>query len=334
LFAYVARRLLETLPVLLGVSVVVFLILRLIPGDPAIVLLGERATPQSVQRLREQLGLNQSWPVQYGRFVQGVLRGDLGSSVRTNRPVLEEARARFPATVELTVAALLLACLFGVGAGIVSALFRGSLADHGSRLLSLAGVSIPIFWLGLVLIWVFAVQLRWLPPDGRLGAEVRYTPVTNFVLLDAALLRRPDLAADALRHLVLPALALCTVPMAIIARMTRSSMLEVLQADYVRTARAKGLRERSVTWGHAFKNASLPIVTVVGLQVGILLSGAILTETIFAWPGVGRWIYESILNRDYPVVQGMALLLATVFVVVNLGVDVLYAALDPRIKVP
>jgi peptide/nickel transport system permease protein len=333
MIAYVARRLLETLPVLVGVSVVVFLILRLIPGDPAIVLLGERATPQSVQRLRDQLGLNQPWPVQYGRFVQGVLRGDLGRSARTNRPVLEEARARFPATVELTVAALLLACLFGVGAGIVSASFRGSLADHGSRVLSLAGVSIPIFWLGLVLIWVFAVQLRWLPPDGRLGAEVRYTPITNFVFVDAVLLRRPDLAVDALRHLVLPALALCTVPMAIIARMTRSSMLEVLQADYVRTARAKGLRERAVTWGHAFKNASLPIVTVVGLQVGILLSGAILTETIFAWPGIGRWIYESILNRDYPVVQGMALLLATIFVVVNLGVDVLYAALDPRIKV-
>ena len=184
-----------------------------------------------------------------------------------------------------------------------------------------------------MLIWVFAVQLRWLPPDGRLGADMRYTPITNFVLVDAVLLRRPDLAVDALRHLVLPALALCTVPMAIIARMTRSSMLEVLQADYVRTARAKGLRERAVTWGHAFKNASLPIVTVVGLQVGILLSGAILTETIFAWPGIGRWIYESILNRDYPVVQGMALLLATIFVVVNLGVDVLYAALDPRIKV-
>jgi peptide/nickel transport system permease protein len=333
MIVYVARRLLETVPVLVGVSVVVFLILRLIPGDPAIVLLGERATPQSVQRLRDQLGLNQPWPVQYGRFVQGVLRGDLGSSARTNRPVLEEARARFPATVELTVAALFLACLFGVGAGIVSASFRGSLADHGSRLLSLAGVSIPIFWLGLVLIWVFAVQLRWLPPDGRLGAEVRYTPVTNFLLVDAVILRRPDLAADALRHLVLPAVALCTVPMAIIARMTRSSMLEVLQADYVRTARAKGLRERAVTWGHAFKNASLPIVTVVGLQVGILLSGAILTETIFAWPGIGRWIYESILNRDYPVVQGMALLIASIFVVVNLGVDILYAALDPRITV-
>jgi peptide/nickel transport system permease protein len=332
-FAFFTRRLVETLPVLLGVSVVVFLILRLVPGDPAIVLLGERATAQNVQRVREQLGLNQPWPVQYWRFVQGLARGDVGRSIRTNRPVLEEARSRFPATVELTMAALGLACLVGVSAGVISAIWRGSAADHASRVLSLAGISIPIFWLGLVLIWIFAVQLRWLPPDGRLDAGTRYTPTTNFVLLDALLQRRADLAVNGLRHLILPALALSTVPMAIIARMTRSAMLEVLRADYVRTARAKGLRGRTVTWRHAFQNAGLPIVTVVGLQVGFLLSGAILTETIFAWPGVGRWIYESILNRDYPVVQGMALMVALIFVVVNLVVDALYAFLDPRIRV-
>ncbi len=331
--AFTLRRMIETVPVLIGVSVVVFLVLRLIPGDPAIVLLGERASEQNVARLREQLGLNQPWSVQYWRFVQGLGRGDIGRSARTNRPVLEEARSRLPASIELTSAALLVACIVGVTAGIVSATLRGSAADHAARFLSLAGVSIPIFWLGLVLIWVFAVQLRWLPPDGRLDADTRYTPITNFVLLDAILQRRPDLALNALRHLILPALALCTVPMAIIARMTRSSMLDVMRADYVRTARAKGLRERSVTWGHAFKNASLPILTVVGLQVGFLLSGAILTETIFSWPGIGRWIYESILNRDYPVVQGMTLLVALIFVLVNLVVDVLYAALDPRIRV-
>jgi peptide/nickel transport system permease protein len=331
--AFTLRRLLETVPVLIGVSVVVFLVLRFIPGDPAIVLLGERATPQNVARLREQLGLNEPWSVQYWRFVQGLGRGDIGRSARSNRPVLEEARSRLPASIELTVAALLVACVAGIGAGIVSATLRGSAADHTSRILSLAGISIPIFWLGLVLIWIFAVQLRWLPPDGRLDADTRYTPITGFVFVDALLLRRPDLALNALRHLILPAIALSTVPMAIIARMTRSSMLEVMRADHIRTARAKGLPERTVTWRHGFKNASLPIITVVGLQVGFLLSGAILTETIFAWPGIGRWIYESILNRDYPVVQGMTLLVAVIFVLVNLVVDVLYATLDPRIRV-
>ena len=331
--AFALRRVLETVPVLIGVSVVVFLVLRFIPGDPAIVLLGERATPQNVARLREQLGLNEPWSVQYWRFVQGLSRGDAGRSVRSNRPVLEEARARLPASIELTVAALLVACVLGIGAGIVSATLRGSAADHASRVLSLAGISIPIFWLGLVLIWIFAVQLRWLPPDGRLDADTRYTPTTGFIFVDALLQRRPELAVNGLRHLILPAIALSTVPMAIIARMTRSSMLEVMRADHVRTARSKGLPERTVTWRHAFKNAALPIITVVGLQVGFLLSGAILTETIFAWPGIGRWIYESILNRDYPVVQGMTLLVAVIFVLVNLVVDVLYAALDPRIRV-
>jgi len=331
--AFALRRVLETVPVLIGVSVVVFLVLRFIPGDPAIVLLGERATPQSVARLREQLGLNEPWSVQYWRFVQGLSRGDIGRSVRSNRPVLEEARSRLPASIELTVAALLVACGLGIGAGIVSATLRGSAADHSARVLSLAGISIPIFWLGLVLIWIFAVQLRWLPPDGRLDADTRYTPTTGFIFVDALLQRRPDLAVNGLRHLILPAIALSTVPMAIIARMTRSSMLEVMRADHIRTARSKGLPERTVTWRHAFKNASLPIITVVGLQIGFLLSGAILTETIFAWPGIGRWIYESILNRDYPVVQGMTLLVAVIFVVVNLVVDVLYAALDPRIRV-
>jgi peptide/nickel transport system permease protein len=332
MLSFTLRRLLESVPVLVGVSVVVFLFLRLIPGDPAVALLGERATPQALVRVRDQLGLNQPWNVQYLRYAQGILRGDVGRSIRTNRPVLEEARGRFPATVELTVAALFLAVGVGVGSGLISATWRGSAVDHASRVLSLAGISIPIFWLGLVLIWIFAVQLHWLPSDGRLDADTRYVPSTNFVLLDALLQRRGDLAVNALRHLVLPAVALSTVPMAIIARMTRSAMLDVLRADYVRTARAKGLREWSITWRHAFKNASMPVVTVIGLQVGILLSGAILTETIFAWPGIGHWIYDSILNRDYPVVQGMSLVVAFIFVAVNLLVDVLYAALDPRIR--
>jgi peptide/nickel transport system permease protein len=332
MLTYTLRRLAEAVPVLAGVSVVVFLFLRLIPGDPALTLLGERANEQNLARVREQFGLNQPLHVQYWRFAERALHGDLGRSIRTNRPVMEEARSRFAATVELSVAALTLAVVAGVGAGVVSAMRRGSLADHLARVLSLAGISMPIFWLGLVLIWVFGVQLQWLPTDGRLDATVRYTPVTNFVLIDAVLQRRWDLIPNLLRHLALPAVALSTVPMAVIARMTRSAMLEVLRADYVRTARAKGLPERMVIFGHALRNAALPVVTIVGLQVGFLLSGAILTETIFAWPGVGRWVFESILNRDYPVVQGMTLAVAVIFVAVNLLVDILYALLDPRIR--
>ncbi len=332
MLAFTARRLLETIPVLAGVSVVVFLFLHLIPGDPAMTLLGERANPQNLQRVREQLGLDQPLYVQYGRYVLSLLHGDLGRSIRTNRPVLEEARGRFPATIELSAAALLIAVVVGAGGGMLSASWRGSWVDHLARVVSLVGISMPIFWLGLVLIFLFAVWLQWLPPDGRLDAGLRYTPVTGFVFLDALLLRRADLAINGLRHLILPALTLSTVPMAIIARMTRSAMLEVLRADYVRTARAKGLAPWRVTLHHALKNAALPVVTIVGLEVGFLLSGAVLTETIFSWPGIGRWIFESILNRDYPVVQGMTLVVALIFVAVNFLVDVAYAALDPRIR--
>jgi peptide/nickel transport system permease protein len=333
MLSFASRRLVEALPVLVGVSIVVFLFLRLIPGDPALTLLGERANEASLRRVREQLGLNEPLHVQYARYVQRLAHADLGRSIRTNRPVMDEARTRFPATIELSVVALVLATIVGVGAGLVSATWPGSIVDHVSRVLALTGVSMPIFWLGLVLIWLFAVQLRWLPSDGRLDADVRYTAATNFVLIDAALQRRGDLAVMALRHLALPAIALSTVPMAIIARMTRGAMLDVLRSDYIRTARAKGLREQRVTTGHALKNAAMPVVTVIGLQVGILLSGAILTETIFAWPGIGRWIFEAILNRDYPVVQGMSLVIAVIFIAVNLVVDILYAWLDPRIRV-
>jgi peptide/nickel transport system permease protein len=331
--AFAARRLLETIPVLIGVSIVVFLFLRLIPGDPAVVLLGERATEQSVQRVREQLGLDQPLHVQYGRYLARLARFDLGRSIRSNRPVWDEARSRFPATVELSAAALAVAVAVGVGGGIVSATWRGSAVDHVSRVLALTGISMPIFWLGLVLIWVFAVQLRWLPPDGRLDADTRYAPITNFVLVDALLQRRGDLALTAVRHLVLPALALSTVPMAIIARMTRGAMLEVLRADYVRTARAKGMGWRVVDRRHVLRNAMLPVSTVIGLQTGLLLSGAILTETVFSWGGMGQWMYQAIGNRDFPVIQGGILFLAVVFVVVNLLVDLSYAVLDPRIRV-
>lgn len=329
---YTIRRLIETVPVLIGVSVVVFLFMRLIPGDPALTLLGERATEANLARVREQLGIDKPIYVQYGRYVEGLSRLDIGRSIRSNRPVLGEAMGRFPATIELALTALTVATIIGVAGGIVAGVGRGTIADHVARVVSLGGVSIPIFWLGLVLIWIFAVQLGWLPADGRLSAATRYAPRTGFVVIDGLWAGRQDLVRDALWHLVLPALALSTVPMAVIMRMTRSAMLEVLRADYIRTARAKGLRERVVTIRHAFKNAALPVVTTIGLQVGFLLSGAILTETIFSWPGIGRWVFESILTRDYPVVQGMSLMVATIFVTVNLVVDLIYAAIDPRIS--
>jgi peptide/nickel transport system permease protein len=246
--------------------------------------------------------------------------------------VTTELGQRFPATAELTLVAMLIAILVGIPAGIISATRRGSLFDHASMVVALAGVSMPIFWLGLMLAWFFGVQLRWLPFSARLDTGARFTPITNLLLLDALIRTDWGIFIQSLRHLALPALALSTVPMAIIARMTRGAMLEVMSQDFVRTARAKGLRDRVVIGGHALKNALLPVVTIVGLQVGALLSGAILTETIFSWPGIGRWVYESIQARDYPVVQAMTLIIALIFVVANLLVDLSYAWLDPRVR--
>lgn len=329
---FAIRRVIETIPVLIGVVSIVFLFLHLIPGDAALVLLGERANEASLTRIRSQLGLDQPLYVQYGRYIASLSRLDVGKSVRTNRPVIDEALGRFPATIELALTALVISSVVGVSGGIIAGVGRGRFPDHVAQVFSLLGVSIPIFWLGLVLIWIFAVQLHWLPSDGRLAATTKYTQITGFVMIDAIIQGNSALFFDALSHLTLPALALSTVPMAVTMRMTRSAMLEVLRADYIRTARSKGLRERVITIRHAFKNASLPVVTTIGLQVGFLLSGAILTETIFSWPGIGRWVFESILNRDYPIVQGMSLIIAMIFVVVNLIVDLVYGALDPRIS--
>ncbi len=332
MLAYTIRRVASLVPVLLGASILVFLFLHLIPGDPAEAMLGDRATAEGVARLRALYRLDDPWPVQYLDYVGRALQGDLGRSIRTNNPVVQELGVRFPATAELTLAAILLATIVGIPAGILSATKRGSLFDHGSMIVALAGVSMPIFWLGLMLAWFFGVQLKWLPFSARLDTGARFTPITNLLVLDAVLRADWNILGQALRHLALPALALSTVPMAIIARMTRSTMLEVLNQDYVRTARAKGLRERLVVSRHALKNAMLPVVTVVGLQVGILLTGAILTETIFSWPGVGKWVYDSINLRDYPVVQSMMLVISLIFVVANLLVDLSYAVLDPRVR--
>ncbi|KEF35302.1 MULTISPECIES: ABC transporter permease [Deinococcus] len=341
--SYVIRRLLRTLLVMLGISVVVFAFVRAIPGDPATALLGERATPEAAAALREQLGLNKPWFInfgnptnpldaQYPRYVGQLLRGDLGSGLKSNIPVREELASRFPATAELSVAALLFALVVGLPAGIVAALRRNSFWDNAATTVSLVGVSMPVFWLGLLLSYFFAVQLGWLPPSARLGNEYSIEPITGFYVLDALLRGQPAAAWDAVRHLILPAVALGSIPLAIIARITRSSLLEVLGQDYVRTARAKGLAPRHVTIKHALRNALLPVVTVVGLQAGALLGGAVLTETIFSWPGLGSWVYEAISQRDYPVIQGGVIFAALVVSVVNLLVDLSYAALDPRIQ--
>lgn len=328
---YAIKRFLTIIPVLLGVSLIVFSFIHLIPGDPAVAMLGERATPQRVAEVRAQLGLDRPLSTQYLIYIGKILRGDFGASILRGDPVLRDLVRRFPATVELAGAAILIAILVGVPMGIVSAVWRNSLFDGGSRLVALTGVSMPIFWLGLMLAWFFGVVLRWLPTGFRLGTDVTLVPVTNFYILDSLLTRNPDALRSSLRHLILPALALSTIPTAVIARMTRASLLEVLSQDYIRTAESKGLPQTIVILRHAMRNALLPVLTVTGLQVGRLLAGAILTETIFSWPGIGLWIYESIQARDYPIVQGATLFIATIFVMVNLVTDLLYAAVDPRI---
>ena len=329
---YAIRRSLTIIPVLLGVSVLVFSFVHLIPGDPAVTMLGERATPQKVAEVRARLGLDRPIHEQYLLYIGKAIRGDLGVSIVRGDPVFTDILHRFPATVELAAAAIVIAILFGIPIGIVSAVWRKSLIDSLSRVLALTGVSMPIFWLGVMLAWVFAVELHWLPTGARLDSAADYEPMTHFVLIDAVLQRNWAMIPDALRHLVLPAVALATIPLAVIARMMRASMLEVLSRDYIRTADAKGLSRAAVVLRHGLRNALLPVLTVVGLQVGSLLAGAILTETIFSWPGIGRWVYESIESRDYPIVQGASLFIGVVVVVVNLLTDLLYAAVDPRIK--
>jgi len=329
---YAIRRSLTVVPVLLGVSVLVFSFVHMIPGDPALTMLGERATPEKVAEVRARLGLDRPIWQQYVLYFGNVLHGDLGVSVVRGDPVTTDLLRRFPATLELALAAIVLAIAIGIPIGIGSAVWRNSLLDSLARLGALTGVSMPIFWLGLMLAWFFGVQLRVLPTGFRLESGTTFVSWTNFVMLDATLQGDWSALADALRHLVLPALALATIPLAIIARMTRASMLDVLSREYIRTAEAKGLSRRAVILRHALRNALLPVLTVIGLQVGQLLAGAILTETIFSWPGIGLWVYESIESRDYAIVQGASLFIAAIVVVVNLVTDLLYAAVDPRIK--
>jgi peptide/nickel transport system permease protein len=333
MLGYIVRRTLLLIPTLLGVTIIVFLMLRLTPGDPAELLLGERASQEALEQMREYLGLNRPLYIQYGMFLNRLLEGDLGETIWTRQKVWVEVKQRFPATIELSIAAMIISTIFGVAFGVLSATRQYSLLDYLSMLGALTGVSMPIFWLGLMLMLIFSLYLGVLPISGRLSIGVDLHVVTNFFLLDALITRNWAALRDALWHLILPAVTLSTIPMAIVARMTRSSMLEVLRQDYIKTARAKGLSERVVIVKHALRNALVPVVTVVGLQFGILMAGAILTETIFAWPGVGKWMYDAVMQRDYMVIQGGTLLIATVFVVVNLVVDVLYAIINPRISV-
>ncbi|MCF8000612.1 MAG: ABC transporter permease [Halanaerobiales bacterium] len=332
MISYIIKRLLALIPVIIGVALVVFLIIHLIPGDPAQTMLGERATVESIERLRESMGLNQPLYIQFINFFRDLLSGDLGRSVMSNNPVIDEISVRFPATLELSFFAMIFAVVVGIPAGIFAATHQNSLFDNFSMLVALIGVSMPIFWLGLMLIWLFAVILGWLPPSSRLSVGIEMEYITNILIIDSILQLNWAAFKNVLSHLILPAIALGTIPMAIVARMTRSSMLEVLKKDYIRTAYAKGLQDRIVVYKHALKNAFIPIITVVGLQFGVLLGGAVLTETIFSWPGLGKYLVDAIYARDFPVVQGGILFFAITFVFVNLLVDISYAAIDPRIE--
>lgn len=331
---YIFRRLLNLIPVLLGITILVFAFLHLIPGDPAVVMAGDRATPEQVAALRQQLGLNQPLPVQYLVFLGNLLRLNFGTSIISGVPIVEEIKTRWPATFELSVAAMLVATIIGIPAGVLAAVRKNSAVDNLTMSGSLIGVSLPVYWLGLLLVYLFAVNLQWLPPSGRISIDAgfNFKPITGFYILDSLLQGDFRAFKDVLAHLILPAITLGTIPLAILARITRSAMLEVLSQDYIRTARAKGLLERWVIFKHALKNALLPVVTIIGLQFGTLLGGAILTETIFSWPGIGSWIYEGILSRDYPVVQGGVVFVAVAFVLINLLVDLSYAFFDPRIQ--
>ena len=333
MFRFVVRRLLLLVPILLGLSILVFLWIRALPAGPAESLLGERATPETIRQIEEQYGLNEPIHVQYLKYVRTLASGDLGTTIRTRRPVTDELKERFPATIELTIAALLFATLLGIPLGFVAAKRYGTWVDHSSLVVSLIGISIPIFFLAILLKYVFSVKLGLLPTVGRISVLIDIDHPTNFYLLDALI--AGDLGAfwDVTKHLMLPAIALGSIPLAITARITRAAVLDVQNEDYIRTARAKGLAPRIVDERHIFRNALLPIMTIIGLQTGLLLSGAVLTETVFAFPGMGTWLVEAIRQRDFPILQGGILFVSFVFVLINLIVDISYALVNPKIRV-
>jgi peptide/nickel transport system permease protein len=329
---FVVRRLILLLPILLGLSILVFLWIRALPGGPAQALLGERATEQAIAQIEREYGLDKPIYVQYWRYLETVGRGDFGQSVTTRRDVTEELRQKFPATIELALAAMLFSVVCGIPLGFFAAKRYGGVFDNFSLVASLIGVSIPVFFLGIILKYVFAVQLGLLPTVGRIDVLIELDHPTNFYLIDALIAGDVHAFLDVSKHLILPAIALGSIPLAIISRITRAAVLDVQNEDYVRTARAKGMAPGIVDRRHVLRNAMLPIVTVIGLQVGFLLAGAVLTETVFAWPGIGTWLVDAIESRNYPVLQGGILFVALVFVLVNLIVDISYAFLNPRIR--
>ncbi|MEE8564831.1 MAG: ABC transporter permease [Candidatus Thermoplasmatota archaeon] len=329
---YIIKRLLQLIPVIIGVTIIAFSLIHLAPGDPARTMLGQHATQQELNEIREKYGLDEPVYVQYGIWLNGVLHGDFGRSILTKELVVNEIAERFPNTIELAIASMIFAITIGGLAGIISASNQYSITDYTVMGIALFGISMPVFWLGIMLMLIFGVILGWLPIGGRIDLLIPFQRVTGFMVFDSIITGNFNALLSVLKHLILPALALGTIPMAIIARVTRSSMLEVLRQDFIRTERAKGLSERVVIYRHAARNAMLPVVTVIGLNFGLLLSGAILTETVFSWPGLGRLVVESVYERDYPLVVGCILIFAIIFVFVNLITDILYTFIDPRIK--
>jgi dipeptide transport system permease protein len=333
MLGFIIRRIGILIPTFLGVSFIAFLFIRLLPGDPILLLAGERTiAPARYQELLERFGFDQPIWRQYLTYLGQLLHGDLGVSFSTKKPVLSEFLTLFPATMELSLCAILIAIVIGMPAGVIAAVRRGTTLDHSLMTGALVGYSMPIFWWAILLIIVFSGWLGWTPVSGRLGLVYFMRPVTGFMLVDTLFWGPAGSFRSAVAHLILPAIVLATIPLAVIARQTRSAMLEVLGEDYVRTARAKGLTPRRVVGLHALRNALIPVVTTIGLQVGVLMTGAILTETIFSWPGIGKWMVDSIFRRDYQAVQGGLLLIALIVMLVNLVVDVLYGLINPRIR--
>ena len=329
---YFVRRLLLLIPILIGVSILIFFWIRALPGNPATALLGERSTPELVKEYKQRYGLDRPIPVQYWDYVKNTLKGDLGTSISTRRTVVYEIKQRFPATIELAAAAMLFAVGIGLPLGFFAAKRHGGVFDHLTLIGSLLGISVPIFFLAIILKYFFAVRWHWLPSVGRTDVLLETKHPTNFYVLDALIERDWHALGDVIKHLILPGIALGSIPLAVITRITRAAVLDVQNEDYVRTARAKGLAPLTVDGRHVLRNALLPVTTIIGLQTGLLLSGAVLTETVFAYPGMGSWLRDAIFNSDYPVLQGGILFLAIVFVLVNLLVDISYAIINPRIR--
>ena len=333
MFGFLLRRLAVLIPTFIGVSIIAFAFIRLLPGDPVALLSGERVmSPERHAEISANLGLDRPIVVQYFDYISGVMTDDFGTSIVSKSPIIDQFFALFPATVELSFCAIMIAIAIGVPAGIIAAIKRGSAFDQTMMGIALVGYSMPIFWWGLLLIILFSGILQWTPVSGRISLMFFFPPVTGFMLIDSLLSGQKGAFSSALSHLILPSIVLATIPLAVIARQTRSAMLEVLSEDYIRTARAKGLSPFRVVGLHALRNAMIPVITTIGLQIGVMLAGAILTETIFSWPGIGKWMVDSVFRRDYPVIQGGLLLIAGIIMVVNLIVDLLYGLINPRIR--